>query len=75
LTQTSDLNASSLEQGFGAISLVEHGQYQVLGLDVGMIAGQRQGLGFLEGLAKFGGQFVNSHGVSAANDAMLPSLG
>jgi hypothetical protein len=50
-----------LQNGFGAIVLLEHGDQQVLGLYVCMVFAQGQRLGVRQGFLELGGEFVNSH--------------
>ena len=61
LQQTLDLNASTLQEGFGPFILFEHGHQHMRWLDVGMVTAQRQRLGIGQGFLKFGGQFVDTH--------------
>jgi hypothetical protein len=65
----------ALQQGLGAILLVQHHRHQVRRLDIGMIGGQCQRARFLQGLAEFGGQFVNSHGFLEENNGLKPIWG
>ena len=54
--------AGAREQRRGPSSCASSAQ-QVLGLDVGVVAGDRQALRFAQGFLEFGGQFVESHGI------------
>jgi hypothetical protein len=63
--QCRHLGASTLQQGFGAVGLPEHGDQQMGHFDVGVIAPQRERLGIGQGFLEFGGQFVKTHDGSA----------
>ena len=56
------VHTRALQQGFGAIALVQHGRHHMGGLNKSMVLPEREGLGLGQGLLEFGRQFVNTHG-------------
>ena len=60
--QARHVGARALQQRFGAIVLLEHGQQHVHGFDVGVVVGQGQALGIAQGFLELGGEFVETHG-------------
>ena len=60
--QTVDVHAGALQQRPGPVVLLEHRHQHMAGFDIGVVLGQGQGLGFAQGLLKFGGEFVDTHG-------------
>ena len=64
LHKTVDVDAGPLQQRARTVFLAQHGGQQMRRLDVVVVVGQGQGLGFAQRFLKLGGEFVLSHGIS-----------
>ena len=60
--QRAHIGAGTLQQRARAVVLLQQGQQQVQGVDIGMVVAQRKRLGFRQGFLEFCRQFVNTHG-------------
>ena len=55
--------ALATSAGDAAVLLVEQGEQQVLGLDLLVVAAEREALGLGQAVLQLGGELVESHGV------------
>ena len=53
--QAVDVDTRSLQQGFGAVLLLQHGQQNVCGVDVGVVFAQSQTLSVAQGFLELSG--------------------
>ena len=62
--QARHIDTGPVHQGLGRIVGADHGREDVHRLNKGVVMGQRKRLRLCQGFLKFGGQFVDSHGVT-----------